>query len=361
MIQKLKTLLLDPQYQETNQVSAQSDDRGSRHRRSQRRRNRVRNPSELPPAGDVARNEDYKMAWGALIFLIPIALFILLGGNSSSAIAIDPVTLCPIEKEHIVRKTYVLIDLSETLSPKQRSWLRELLNAAAHNMATRELLSISQMQALQNNPRKEEDPPFCSPDVGRIGQAGDRIKPRDCDAIVDDKYTWPRNLGDATREDIHMACGEYLDLRGKVGQAAKRYKSVNLEQPLSYIVGGIEDIMEDANDEPSNVPARLIIFSDMLQNAGWFSQYRRNHGEWTIKNLRERRRNATAMGAQPDNNFSEVLLCYLPSVHPTVLATARREKLHRQMWEGYFAETPKITSISASGCAVAVKALMSGK
>ena len=361
MIKKLKNLLLDPRHQPV--ISSETPEGG---RRSQRQKNphrsERRRSRDKPQTGEVERTENYKVAWLALFPLALVAIFIVLGSNQPTKIAINPESLCPIENEHIARKTYILIDLSEVLAQEQRAWLHDLLKTAAENMTTRELLSISQMQTVQSDPRKEVQR-FCSPDIRRIGQAGDRITNEDCPAILDpnENFIWPRNLGDNTRKNITNACKNYLLLREKVSNASNRYKNVNVEQPYSYIVGSIEDTMEDANDDPSIVPTRLIIFSDMLQNAGWFSQYRKkNHGEWTIENLLERRRNATNMGPQPGNNFNEVLLCYLPNNHP-IIVTTHAQKQHRQMWKSYFKKTANFKHTEASGCAIATKELMREK
>lgn len=358
MRQKFKNLFLDARYQESGRARTAIENRHSRRQQNPRRSERGWSRDE-PQTKNTEHDENYKAAWWALGILLPVALFILFGSNRSAEVAIDPNSLCPVERAHIVRKTYILIDLSEPLAQVQRTSLQELLEVAAENMATRELLSISQMQTIQRDPR-EEVQRFCSPDIRRIGQAGSRIQTTDCVAINKNSYTWPRNLGDNTRKDIAAACEEYSRLQAKVHEASKPYNSVNLEQPYSYIVGSIEDAMDDAASEPSTVPARLIVFSDMLQNAGWFSQYRRKtHGEWTIDNLLERRRSAANMGPQPSNNFDEVLLCYLPNRHP-IIATAFAKNQHRQMWGNYFSKTQKFKSTEASGCAVAAKELMRG-
>ena len=236
------------------------------------------------------------------------------------------------------------------------------------DMQPHSLFSISQMQTTPTAPRVEVQR-FCIPNISGIDAAGKRVKKEDCQEIAEDEFDWEQNrtrhVGKALREEITNACKEYVNLKAQVQQAAERYKDVNLEQNRSYIVGSIEDVLHASNP---NIPPRLIVFSDMLQNAKWFSQYNTHPDDWTANNLNKLRKSESAvkeMGGKPPANikFGEVLLCYIPSAHP-VLASARNRKAHEKMWKEYFKNKPipsfKFQATQASACATAAEVLLQG-
>ncbi len=380
-------MLLDPQHRDAGQQSDAGQQNSSpatnrrtnpRHANSSRDGSSRTNPSRggtsrgehgrargglTPLKANTTATENRQMMWlaAAVASIFIIALSFMFSGNRLDVIPINPVTLCPVDEEHITSKTYLLVDLSEPLSGDQRAGLKDLLKSATDSMATQELISVSQMQAVLKAPRHKVTQ-FCKPDIQRIGQAGSRIKEDDCKSVVDKSYDWYKNVGDHARKEISTTCSRYLDFKKGVNVAALPYAAVNQEQNRSYIVGSIEDIIVDADDDSSDVPTRLIVFSDMLQHAEWFSQYRTHPDDWTIENLRERRKNAIEqpkyrhMSTAPANNFKEVLLCYLPN--DKMLNTSIKEKQHRQMWEGYFSDSRSTKAVEFSGCAVATEAMM---
>ncbi len=310
---------------------------------------------------------------GSVIFsIIALALSILFNGASEggeSQIIVDPVTLCPVDKLYIVRETYIHIDLSEALSEDQRGWLKELLTVSQNNnLPPRSLFSISQMQTKPNAPRVEVQQ-FCIPNISDIGVAGNRITRRDCPEITEEEFDWKQNrtrhVGTDLQEKIKGACNNYVRLKKKVQEAADRYKKVILGQNRSYIVGSIEDALyATVRPGSSRIPTQLIVFSDMLQNAKWFSQYNTRPEEWTAKNFKKLRKGEAAvkeLGNKPppaDLKFNRVLLCVLPSAH-SILANARSQSAHKEMWRGYFKNRvvrpspDNLRIIPASACAVA--------
>ena len=311
---------------------------------------------------------------GTLTALVLSILFT--DSGTADQVTIDPVTLCPTDEQYIAQETYIHIDLSEPLDEEQRGWLKELLAVAQNNqLAPRSLFSISQMQTKPKAPRVEVQQ-FCLPNLTDIDVAGSRVTREDCPAIAEDEEEWwesnnkVRNVGDAARKIITNACKKYVALKAKVQKAADRYAKVSVEQKQSYIVGSIEEVL-NASKHANNprIPTQLIVFSDMLQNAGWFSQYNTKPDEWTVKNLKKQRKSDPAIkelgGKPPPANlkFNKVLICAIPSAHP-VLASARNKKTHKEMWEGYLKNrivrsgSKNIQYIPASACAVAASALM---
>ena len=296
-------------------------------------------------------------AVGAIVMVVLAlsVLSVISGRNSNDTIAIKSSNLCPANDKYIVGRTFVHIDLTEPLNRQQRAALQAALRSVAVNLKTRERLIISQMQTDFAAPRKVVQD-FCSPDISRISTAGKSVTRDQCPAIIAGGYRWARSVGEGLRQQIRRACEAYQKLQSQVVVAAERYAKVNVEQKKSYIIGGIEDVMHAANGKPINAPARLILFSDMLQNADWFSQYRTASDEWTIERLKDLRIKTVNMGELPDNNLSEVLICYLPSAH-RALATAKSRNQHYKMWDEYFGRT-KVFESDADGCAIAAAELM---
>lgn len=346
MIPKLKKLLLDERHQSERKSKQQAKPSKPAQRTS--RKNSRRSPQ-------TGNSRIHPSLYLIAVFSIAVVVFIVLGSKKTDVEIDLEETLCP-TKQHITRKTYLLIDLSETLLGTKRTALQNLLNVVAENLITREQLSISQMHANAYSPRREVQR-FCNPDLSDIeGGYGKRIASTDCKIIIADEFIWPPGFTDQRRQDIKNTCNVYTKIQEKVVEASDRYSQVNPAERHTYIVGSIEDIMHEVNEYDGRAANRLIIFSDMLQNANWFSQYPAyHHGDWTFTNLAARRKNVAYMGAIPDNNFAEVLLCYLPN--PGILNTAKKRRQHRQLWNRYFAPA-KVHATDYNQCVIEAKSLM---
>lgn len=310
---------------------------------------------------------------GISVVLVALVLSIIFSKGTADPITINPETFCPVDKQYIAQETYVHIDLSERLNEDQRRWLKNLLSVAQLQLPPRSLFAISQMQTKARSPRVEVQR-FCVPDIKDIDVAGKRIKKDDCPEIAEDEFDWSQNrtrhIGEAQREKITVACENYVELKEKVQKAAERYDDVSVAQNRSYIVGGIEDVVI-ASKHAGNpgIPTHLIVFSDMLQNAKWFSQYSTSSEDWSAKNLKKLRKNEAAideLGGKPpseDRKFNKVLLCVIPSAH-SVLASARSRRAHEKMWEDYFVNrvvspiSQNFHYIEAAECAVTAEAVM---
>ena len=297
------------------------------------------------------------LGMGALVLLVGL---VLLNSESNETIAIKGDTnLCPANDKYVVGKTFVHIDLTESLNDQQRKALKAMLAAVARNLKTREHLFISQMRTDFDLPRQPVQD-FCSPDISRINNAGKYVTHEQCPAIVANKHRWAVSASDDLRQQIRRACAAYDKLQEQVTVAAEHYDEVNFEQKKSYIIGGIEDVMHAANGGPVNVPVRLILFSDMLQNADWFSQYNTAVDDWTVEHLKTERNKMINMREVPDNNLSQVLVCYLPSAH-RVLGPAKNLNQHKKMWREYFGKSKVFEWVDADGCAIAAKELMQSR
>lgn len=307
------------------------------------------------------RKDQITRIWKAVVLAVPFVLvvLVLLSGESHDTIAIKETNLCPANDKYVVGKTFVHIDLTEPLNRQQRKALKDMLASAADNLKTSEHLFISQMQTDFEVPRARVQD-FCNPDISRINDAGKYVTPEKCPVIIANKYRWAVSAGKELRQQIRRACIAYQSKQEQVVKAAERYEKVNVEQKKSYIIGGIEDVMHAANGGPVNVPTRLILFSDMLQNADWFSQYNTAVDDWTVEHLKAERNKMINMREVPDNNLSQVLVCYLPSAH-RVLGPAKNLNQHKKMWREYFGKSKVFEWVDADGCAIAAAELMQSR
>ncbi len=338
MIKKLKNFLFE-QEETSNSRNPRRDKKG--HQRQ------IGNEAE----------DNNQLGYAMAAVLILIVLFIV--WPPPPRVIIDPETLCPAEEQHISGKTYILMDFSEPLSKGQQNELKGLIKVASENLKKRERLTISHMEPDPNNPSSSlpnlcnpVDPNYIEDAVGRGVDEG-----KDCPAIIAGEFTFHRRVGEETRQNLRDFCKKRSELGKKIENAGEFIPRGNPEQSRSYIVGSIEDIMINANGEPSSVPTRLVVFSDMVQNARWFSQYRDE--DWTIERLRQERQKAANMGMPPEHVFSEVLLCYQSSRY--IGNGARRKGKHKKMWEDYFEEAHIFKPIESGGCTGVLKYLMDTK
>ncbi len=306
------------------------------------------------------------VAFGAFIFTTAIN-----NGAGATKIIVDPLTLCPLNESFVASQTYIHIDLSEPLTKDQRDGLKDLIGVATNaDIKPRALISISNMQAKAQAPRSRGQK-FCMPDIKNIGKAGKRIKREDCDAIAKGTFAWDKvkpPVAKNNRAQITNACKTYVKLQDKIKKYIANYEKNNPEQRRSFIVSSIEHVWYAAEEaQERKIPVRLIMFSDMLQHAKWFSQYRTKRSDWTVENLNELRAGEKAVnqlgGDAPQIKFDDVLICYLSSTDRHVqMDDFRNEKAHKKMWEDYFNDrTKRFTDADASACAIAAKELMQNK
>ncbi|WP_423905712.1 hypothetical protein [Candidatus Spongiihabitans sp.] len=353
MMEKLKSFLFEQE---------EADNNTNSHNGKKRRRGRRQGEMDRRRRIEEAGGNDYnKWGYALIAVFVPITLLILwLSNKQNVEIPLNDFTLCPADERHISRKTYILMDLSEPLSELQQGELQKLIEVASENLQKHERISISRMEPDPDNPRVPLFNLCNSVDIKSITDAvGRSVYPKkDCHDIINKKFKFHPRVGDPTRERIRGICKDRDDLNKKIKDAVKTVPGGNTEQKRSYIIGSIEDIISDASGGPRDVPIRLIVFSDMIQNANWFSQYREQHGSWTIDNINQRRKKYAPdhMKTPPKNNFDEVLLCYQPSSH-TILKRAEKKNAHRGMWKEYF-KGSIFLPVTLGGCPDAIAKMM---
>ena len=307
------------------------------------------------PQANASKPDDetmpFVLAGIAVVFLVWFLFFINSGNN---ALETDEYTFCPIDSSKISGTTYVLMDLSEKLDAGQSKDLEGMLHVAATRLQPYEKIDIRRIQAINGNP-VEKLTSFCSHNLSDFFKKyGRRVKRSQCEKIVSDgefDYEWDKSItGSIEKKKITEMC------KIEIAQKKKATDAINIPERQgenrSYIIGAIEKLADGIHSDDGDVdgndtklqstppPTKLIIFSDMLQNAPWFSQYQKTNGQidatlWDSKRLfeeREKQNSVNDMGIQTKHTFDYVLVCYLNNN----ILTSGKIKQHRKMWKEYF-------------------------
>ncbi len=267
---------------------------------------------------------------------------------------LDAVTLCPINKQEIKAQRNILLDFSDPLTKMEREQVIRLVQSSTQALGTYESVSLSVLQNNINAPRVEAAK-FCNPiDKEKIADEIGRsveVNPQTCDKILEGNYPWPKRVSPETRKNIGQACRNIKAMDEKIQDLiAEIPDHKGKGQSRSYIIRGIEDIIFQNRRMPGETPKYLTIFSDMLQNAGWFSQYRTKFPDWTIKNLKTARQDATyILGEEPQNNVHHVRICYVQ--RKGVLSLYAHQEQHRKMWADYFKSSQVVEEREYTSCA----------
>ena len=245
-------------------------------------------------------------------------------------------TACPVKEEFLAGTTYLLIDLSEKLSASQQQYLKDTRFNIADNLKDHEQINISRMQADKNSPTKRLDK-FCKPDFSDLIKYG-RSFPykKDCKDVIKNskKYPWhPTINGKAAREQIKNACVRFQEFKER---AEKFEIPTDQGDEHSYIAEAINATIiyreREARKSKVSKPARLIMFSDMLQNTREFSQYphkgkKPDPNTWGVEKLLDVIENV--------NPFDSVLACFLKPFQPNMQPQDIR-LANEKLWNEFF-------------------------
>jgi len=267
---------------------------------------------------------------------------------------LDAVTLCPINKQEIKAQRHILLDFSDPLTEMEREQVIRLVQSSTQALGTHESISLSILQNNINAPRVEAAN-FCNPiDKEQIADEVGRsmaVNSQTCNKILGGDYSWPKRVSRETRKSIGQACRNNKAMEEKIQDLIAEIPDRRGKgQSRSYIIRGIEDIIFQNRRMPGETPKYLTIFSDMLQNAEWFSQYRTKFPNWTIENLKTARRDATyILGEEPQNNVHHVRICYVQ--RKGVLSLYAHQEQHRKMWADYFKSSQVVEEREYTSCA----------
>ena len=248
-------------------------------------------------------NKDKK---GIVIIGVCAFFFVGLGGLAiyiqSTKVEIDEHTLCP-TKDLPSGHTALLVDRTDPLAKKQTEWLFLKINQIKTNLAVHEKLSIV---PITKGSGKFLNPIFslCSP------RQGTNVNPW---------YESQRLLQKKFNEQFGLPLKKVL--------GALR-KGENYDQ--SPIMETIQRLSERNDFSPALNRRQLIIASDMLQNAGHISHYKKYSSDFFFKSDYFNQIKANL-------NNADVKIYYFASSSPKALRN--QGERHKKFWRDFFARS----------------------
>ena len=286
--------------------------------------------STTPGATEPRKSITTKGRLGGLLFLggITAVLALTLVTNREGPIA-DTLgnDLCPAPEE-ITGSTVFLADLRKPLSSLPGRLPTNLLRGATRDLAMNAELRVFAVGARSDAPRVDIGR-ICKPypnadlQVAQAKDAGD--EPRDCDDV-------PAQVPRRVREAAQLYCARRDELASQLEALAA---SID-HGPVSnaFLVEAVEASALDLAERPP--PRALLLFSDLLQHAKWYSHPDRGWRAWQFDDYAELRAGeGRTLGPPPTFEDIAVTLHVVPRRGVTDLPQPKRAL--RQFWRTFFA------------------------
>ena len=252
------------------------------------------------------------IAWGVAVFL----------ERPSPTLPRDA-DLCPATGA-IAGRTAMLLDLRKPLSERGRALLGEALRQVASELAANAELRVFALSGTDAAPRQRIDR-LCRP-YGESALARDgAVAPQAdlCDGL-------PADLPE--RDAALRFCARLDSLAGRIDGMAQLPPS---PVPNAFLVEAIEETSLEFGDAPGR--KSLVVFSDMVQHAQWYSQAEgaATFGFADFAQLRARQ--SARIGPRPPAlQDVDVTIFYLPRIGMTESPQERRG--HKRFWQEYVAD-----------------------
>ena len=253
------------------------------------------------------------IAWGVAVFL----------ERPSPTLARDA-DLCPAAGA-IAGRTAMLLDLRKPLSERGRALLGEALRQVASVLAANGELRVFALAGTDAAPRQRIDR-LCRPyDQSALAQDGAVAPPQadPCDGL-------PADLPE--RDSALRFCARLDSLAARIDGMAQLPPS---PVPNAFLVEAIEETSLEFGDALGR--KSLVVFSDMVQHAPWYSQAEgaATFGFADFDQLRTQQ--SASIGPRPPPLPDvDVTIFYLPRVGMTESPQERRG--HKRFWQEYVAD-----------------------
>ena len=252
------------------------------------------------------------IAWGVAIFL----------ERPTTTLPRDA-DLCP-PAGAIAGRTAMLLDLRKPLSERGRALLGEALRQVASELAANGELRVFALSGTDAAPRQRIDR-LCRP-YGESALAQDG-------AVAPQADPCAGLLADLPERDAALRfCARLDSLAGRIDGMAQLPPS---PVPNAFLVEAIEETSLEFGDAPGR--KSLIVFSDMVQHAPWYSQAEgaTTFGFADFDQLRTQQ--SARIGQRPPPLPDvDVTIFYLPRVGMTESPQERRG--HKRFWQEYVAD-----------------------
>lgn len=262
--------------------------------------------------------------------LLALALGSVLATHSEPAqrLARDA-ELCPLDVRAIARRSVYLVDLRKPLD--DAALPGRLLLRASRALGADEELEVFALTPFAEAPRMSLGR-FCKPfaDVDLVAPAAkhQRGEASDCADL-------PAQVSPTLRSDAQRYCELRTTTKQRIDDLAGRPKvagAAPLVDAFAEISAGLHrDAAGDAMRD-----ATLYVFSDMMQQASWYSHLDHAQAGWDFGEFLtrlERRYGALGLAEPPATNL-QVKVFYLPREGLTAKPSARQA--HKRFWHSYF-------------------------
>ncbi len=252
------------------------------------------------------------VAWGVAVFL----------ERPSPTLPRDA-DLCPAAGA-IAGRTAMLLDLRKPLSERGRGLLGEALRQVASELAANGELRVFALSGTDAAPRQRIDR-LCRP-YGESALAQDGAVAPQADPCAG----LPADLPE--RDAALRFCARLDSLAGRIDGMAQLPPS---PVPNAFLVEAIEETSLEFGDAPGR--KSLVVFSDMVQHAPWYSQAEgaATFGFADFAELRARQ--SARIGPRPPAlQDVDVTIFYLPRTGMTESPQERRG--HKRFWQEYVAD-----------------------
>ena len=254
--------------------------------------------------------------------LPPAEANIAVGGAQEAPLDAD---LCPQNSATMGQRAVYLVDLSKPLRGKRRSLPGDFFDRLADRLDKGDELTVfavSEYALAPRIPLGRLCKPFAATDVARATKTRLVAGESECGKL-------PAELPRALRETAGAFCEQRELLRRRVDDLAARQPTPATRVHL------VEAIEETVAASPAGA---LHVFSDMFQEADWYSHSQVDWRRWEFAHFAAERKRAmpfAALPAEPTAKPATVEIFYLPRPGSTSRSEVRQR--HQAFWTDYFA------------------------
>lgn len=257
--------------------------------------------------------------------LPPAEANVAVGGVQEGPLDAD---LCPRDSAAMGQRAVYLVDLSKPLGGKRQSLPGDFFERLADRLGKGDELTVFAVSEYALAPRISLGrlcKPFAAADVARATKTRLVAGESECGKL-------PAELPRALRETAGAFCEQRERLRRRVDDLAAR-------QPAPATRAHLVEAIEETVASPAGAPApTLHVFSDMFQEADWYSHSQVDWRRWEFAHFAAERESAIPFAGLPsDSNASPatVEIFYLPRPGSTGRSEVRER--HQAFWTDYFA------------------------
>lgn len=239
--------------------------------------------------------------------------------------------VCPLDLSAVSGSSVFLFDLTKPIGEGRQDLPGQLLGQAIDALGRDEELAVHLLSASADAPRTPVGR-LCKPaavaDLQVTTKDWSGLTARDCADL-------PAQMTPESRSAATRFCERRAEITARLGVAVPAGAGASELAAGAHLVEALEDIRIELAGRPR--PQRLLVFSDMVQHAPWYSHLDLEWRRWSHADLVAAK---AAQGWPPTLPFrrgrTSVEVFYLPRLGST--AEPRIGQAHRNFWREYFAD-----------------------